>query len=462
MKNFVRIVSALTAFVMLMSLSAVSTLAAEPEEILGEQSYIYGDADNNGDISVRDATTIQKYLAKLLEFDEDTARYADVNASGGVTISDATLIQKFVAHIIDGFPADKSEDSEENAVIECFDVEFSGDTAYGTDFTVEEAGLYKVTATPLNGCTLSFLISGSKDKEMWYSLSEGDTEYCYTLFEEGEYHIAFYPEDNCDVKASVIIEKTNESLFDIDSAKRIKLGSKEELKADGSVKVYKFNINSLSEENDTAYIYTEGENTHANITVYSDIYAVLGTSETLEDGNVEAFIFGDKVNSFCYIVVECFEDGEDFTFYCESAMDYSESLIDVVELDTAYEIKIEKLTDESTDDESEAVYVGEYICEFVAEESGFYSITYTSDQLLMMNHSILDNYNPNNPGVFFFKEAEGGLVKDVRYFEAGVSYYITFVANVESDSEPLLFEINTSTEEEYNRIRLEEGEMFPE
>lgn len=455
MKKYLRIVSVLLAFVILMSLSALTAFAEEPEGYADNAEIIRGDTDGSGDITVKDATTIQKYLAKFMEFDEATAFCADVNSSGDITISDATLVQKFVAHIVTSFP---SEEPESLPKIQ-MDVEFSYDTAYGTDFTVEEAGLYKVTATPVKDCSLSFLMYGSKDNEMWHSQSDGEAAYSYALFEEGEYHIAFYPEDNCDVKASVVIEKTNESLFDMDSAKRIKLGSKEELKADGSVKVYKFNINSLSEEGDTAYIYTEGENTRANITVYSDVYAVLSTSETLEDGNVEAFLFDDEMNSFCYIVVECFEDGENFTFHCESAMEFSESLVDVVTFDTAYEVEVQNLADESADSDTEAVYVGEYICEFVAEESGFYSITYTSDELSMVNHSILDNYYSSNPGLFFFKEADGNTVKDVRYFEAGVSYYIVFVANLESDSEPLFFEINLSTEEEYNRIRQEEGEF---
>lgn len=455
MKKLLRIMSALTIFIMLMSFSSVAAFATEANSFASNITGIYGDADNNGDISIKDATIIQKYLAKLAEFSDDVYKYADVNASGDVTISDATLVQKFVAHIIESFPAEEEKTSK--AIL--IDVEFAGDTAFGTDFTIEEAGFYNINATPLTDCSLSFLVSGSKDKEMWYSQSDGESDFCYALFEEGEYHIAVYPEGDCDVKASVVIEKTKkEHFFDIDEAKRIKLGAREELQADGSVKVFKFNNNSLNEENDICYIYTEGENTSANITVYSDVYAVIGSCEMREDGNVEAFIFPDGINTFSYIVVECYEDGEDFTLYLESLTDFSERMIDEVNLGTAYEIMIEKLAGEDPDEE--AVYVGEFVCEFVPSESGYYSITYTSDELVMVNHTIIENYDMNSYGEFFFREADSNSVKDVRYFEEGESYYIEAVANTKSDSKPLNFEIETSTEEEYNRVRLEDGEVF--
>ena len=62
-----------------------------------------GDTDNDGKITVKDATLIQKAVASIIKLDDTASKCADVNADGKVNIKDATAIQKFVAHIITGF-----------------------------------------------------------------------------------------------------------------------------------------------------------------------------------------------------------------------------------------------------------------------------------------------------------------------------------------------------------------------
>ena len=70
-------------------------------------SYIFGDADLNEDINIRDATCVQSAVAKLYEIVNARARFqADVTGDGELDIRDATLIQMFVARLIDVFPAD--------------------------------------------------------------------------------------------------------------------------------------------------------------------------------------------------------------------------------------------------------------------------------------------------------------------------------------------------------------------
>ena len=64
---------------------------------------ILGDVDMDGDITVVDATEVQKYVAKLVNFTNDQMTAADVDHDGTITVKDATTIQKFVAHIINSF-----------------------------------------------------------------------------------------------------------------------------------------------------------------------------------------------------------------------------------------------------------------------------------------------------------------------------------------------------------------------
>lgn len=60
-------------------------------------AYLYGDADKDSQISVMDATTIQKYLVELETLYYDAVLLSDVDNSGNVNIKDVTIIRKYIA-----------------------------------------------------------------------------------------------------------------------------------------------------------------------------------------------------------------------------------------------------------------------------------------------------------------------------------------------------------------------------
>lgn len=67
------------------------------------ETYIIGDADGDGVISVSDATAIQKYLAQLADFDRIETRGKVYSYGNTLSITDATAIQKYLAMItVDG------------------------------------------------------------------------------------------------------------------------------------------------------------------------------------------------------------------------------------------------------------------------------------------------------------------------------------------------------------------------
>lgn len=69
---------------------------------LGEEiTKIYGDVNDDGRISIVDATLIQKSLVNLLKFDSIQTFVGDVNGDGRISIVDATLIQKYLVHLGD-------------------------------------------------------------------------------------------------------------------------------------------------------------------------------------------------------------------------------------------------------------------------------------------------------------------------------------------------------------------------
>jgi len=74
--------------------ATVTATQAESSELI---TYIIGDADVDGRITVKDATIIQKHVAKLLTLNDVQLILADANADENVSVKDATQIQKFVA-----------------------------------------------------------------------------------------------------------------------------------------------------------------------------------------------------------------------------------------------------------------------------------------------------------------------------------------------------------------------------
>lgn len=74
-------------FVVMFSAAVVSVSA--------DSNYIRGDADGDGEVTIRDATTIQRRLVEIPtpSFDE---RAADVDGDG-LNITDATSIQRYLA-----------------------------------------------------------------------------------------------------------------------------------------------------------------------------------------------------------------------------------------------------------------------------------------------------------------------------------------------------------------------------
>lgn len=68
--------------------------------VKAESEYQPGDANKDSKLNIRDATAIQKYVAKLVEFDEEALALADFDQNGKVNVKDATAIQKKLAGII--------------------------------------------------------------------------------------------------------------------------------------------------------------------------------------------------------------------------------------------------------------------------------------------------------------------------------------------------------------------------
>jgi len=82
-----------------------TTAASDPSEAetttaIPALQYELGDVNRDGKLNIRDATLIQKVLAKLDAFDDEQLLLADYLADDKVNIKDATQIQKKLANLI--------------------------------------------------------------------------------------------------------------------------------------------------------------------------------------------------------------------------------------------------------------------------------------------------------------------------------------------------------------------------
>ena len=62
---------------------------------------VYGDVNGDGDITVVDATLVQKHVVQLETLSADKQILADVNGDNTISVVDATLIQKYVVQLKD-------------------------------------------------------------------------------------------------------------------------------------------------------------------------------------------------------------------------------------------------------------------------------------------------------------------------------------------------------------------------
>ena len=62
---------------------------------------VYGEVNGDGDITIVDATLVQKHVAQLETLSADKQILADVNGDNTISVVDATLIQNYIVHLKD-------------------------------------------------------------------------------------------------------------------------------------------------------------------------------------------------------------------------------------------------------------------------------------------------------------------------------------------------------------------------
>lgn len=74
---------------------SIDSIVAEPN------AWSLGDVNGDGEITILDATCIQKYIVQLEDFTDKQKEVADVNGDGTISVMDSTQIQKYIVQLID-------------------------------------------------------------------------------------------------------------------------------------------------------------------------------------------------------------------------------------------------------------------------------------------------------------------------------------------------------------------------
>ena len=106
------LLSAISVIVVLISFMVCSCITSSAEEVSvnatgASQTYICGDVNLDGEISIQDATLAQMYMASLKTLDDTQIKLADCDTIVGVQVTDVTWIQMYIAKIAVDFPSNK-------------------------------------------------------------------------------------------------------------------------------------------------------------------------------------------------------------------------------------------------------------------------------------------------------------------------------------------------------------------
>lgn len=140
--------------------------------------FLIGDVDFDGEISIVDATFIQRYLASLYHFTKHQVFAGDVDGDGDTTILDATNIQRELAGLPNNFYQKISYDVYPG-IINVFADYDSGKAMTGVAVT------FGVTAEGKRPITYSFSVDGVEVQKR----SE-NSKFTYTFSAAGKYLIS--------------------------------------------------------------------------------------------------------------------------------------------------------------------------------------------------------------------------------------------------------------------------------
>ncbi len=426
----------------LSSLSFISAFALSVEDYYLDEYAFYGDADNDLKITVKDATAVQKYLAKLIELERKSQLVADVDGNGKLTISDATDIQKYLANIIHCFEADPTEyvEADSNAAR----IELTTDKDAKITVRIPKAGYYRFMSRKIEGGTCCFgIYDGTKFLDYVYSdASIVDT---YIYLSAGRYTVYLEPswDYDKDVAEFSVTSAPDKIPVDIKNAQKLNPGDKIEIKAGESEQLFKVDPADTEDVNEGMLVYTEGDKPEVSIEKYNNYLQKSSPFDYDADGcNVRGNIYSEG-----YLLVKTEEGGSDLTLRCDGYMSYIDKKAAVMELDEKEEVVLAEVK------QPEGIsYRSDVMRKFTPDESGYYKLNIDCNETLFVINNAGDFYYGELSEYFAFLRIGFSEIEPFSshaYLEAGKTYYVVFKAVDFDGNNSFSLNVTKSSEEAY-------------
>lgn len=149
-KNLFAIIAAVLVLTIAFSAIFAVTAFADSDETEILLAYQVGDTTLDGKINIKDATAIQKHVAKLAEFTFQQLELADADKNGAVNVKDATYIQKLIAGLIDQNVPTETQSTE---ATEKPSVPLRGESATTAPFATEASSADEAPAETVTNAT---------------------------------------------------------------------------------------------------------------------------------------------------------------------------------------------------------------------------------------------------------------------------------------------------------------------
>ena len=104
MKIAKRIIALISVLALILCTFSAMVVFAAPEQKI---DCVIGDADLDGEVTIKDATFVQKVIAEISEKTDPFDYIADVTGDGKADIRDVTTIQRFINGSITKFPVEQ-------------------------------------------------------------------------------------------------------------------------------------------------------------------------------------------------------------------------------------------------------------------------------------------------------------------------------------------------------------------
>lgn len=128
--------------------TVLTGFAAEDQDQNTATAYLLGDVDLDGEVTVFDATLIQRSLVSLDQLSELQKKLGDVDADGELTVFDATAIQRNLVSIPDDFGIGEAAGDPDEGVVYAESLTWYQPNPANGDIVEEKQPVYFSTAYP--------------------------------------------------------------------------------------------------------------------------------------------------------------------------------------------------------------------------------------------------------------------------------------------------------------------------